>query len=106
MTTVALALVHELAVLVKAPRMLSLRWPFGHALGEPHNPNQQQTVLHDVFSMAQLAPHPGLVVEMPYRWRREVYTPITDWTTPSQAFEQGLTLALQNEVGECSGSPH
>lgn len=95
MTTVALALVQELAVLVKAPRMLSLHWPFGHALGEPHKRTQQETVLHDAFSMAHLAPRPGLVVELPYQWRRQVYVPITDWTIPSQAFEQGLARTLQ-----------
>jgi hypothetical protein len=94
-TTVALALVHELATLVKAPRMLSLHWPFGHALGEPHNRTQQETVLHDALSMARLAPRPGLVVELPYQWRRQIYGPIADWTTPSQAFEQGLARALQ-----------
>ena len=94
-TTVALSLVRELSAPVKAPRMLSLHWPFGHALGEPHNRTQQETVLHDAFSMAQLAPRPGLVVDLPYQWRRQVYTPITDWTSPSQAFTEGLARALQ-----------
>ena len=68
MTTVALALVRELAVMVKAPRMLYLHWPFGHALGEPNKRDQQYTVLHDTFSMALCAPRPGLIyldLEMP-----------------------------------------
>jgi D-proline reductase (dithiol) PrdB len=94
-TTVALALVRELATLVKAPRMLFLRWPFGHALGEPHQRTQQETILHDAPSMARLAPRSGLVAELPYQWRRQIYVPITDWTMPSQAFEQGLARALQ-----------
>lgn len=79
--------------------MLFLHWPFGHALGEPHNRAQQETVLHDVFSMARLAPHAGLVVDLPYQWRRQVYDPITDWTEPSQALSQGLALALQGQEG-------
>ena len=94
-TTVALALVRELAAQVKAPRMLFLHWPFGHALGEPHNHLQQETVLHDVCSMAHLAPRPGLVVDLPYQWKRQVYEPITDWTQPSQALIQRLACALQ-----------
>ena len=96
-TTVALALVRELAVLVKAPRMLSLHWPFGHALGEPDRRDQQYTVLHDVFSMAWCAPRPGLIVDLPYQWKRQAYLPISDRTGQSQAFTQGLSQALQEE---------
>ena len=96
-TTVALSLVRELSEQMKAPRMLFLHWPFGHALGEPHNRNQQETVLHDVFSMARLTPRPGLVVDLPYQWRRQVYEPVTDWTNPSQAFVQGLAHAVQTQ---------
>lgn len=95
-TTVALALVHELAIAVKAPRMLFLHWPFGHALGEPGNHLQQLTILHDAFSMARAAPRPGLVVNLPYQWRREQYVPIDDWTTESQAFVDALALAMQS----------
>jgi hypothetical protein len=93
--TVALALVRELAVLVKAPRMLYLHWPFGHALGEPHNREQQRTILHDMFSMALDAPRPGLIADLPYQWKRHVYAPIADWTTESEAFAQALARAVQ-----------
>jgi D-proline reductase (dithiol) PrdB len=98
-TTVALALVRELAALVKAPRMLYLHWPFGHALGEPDKRDQQYTVLHDVFSMARWAPRPGLIVDLPYQWKRQAYLPITDWTGQSHAFTLGLSQALQEEQG-------
>ena len=99
-TTAALALVRELAVMVKAPRMLYLHWPFGHALGEPNKRDQQYTVLHDVFSMARCAPQPGLIVDLPYQWRREVYTPISDWTVESQAFTQALALAVPCQMAK------
>jgi hypothetical protein len=72
-TTVGLALVKEVAIAAHAPRFLYLHWPFGHALGEPGNVAQQRTVLHDMFSMAANAPRPGLVIDLPYRWRRETY---------------------------------
>jgi hypothetical protein len=84
-TTVALALVKEVAVAARAPRFLYLHWPFGHALGEPGNVAQQRTVLHDMLSMAMIAPRPGLVIDLPYRWRRETYPPVRDWKTPSPA---------------------
>jgi len=95
-TTVALALVHELAVAVKAPRMIFLHWPFGHALGEPGNHLQQRTILHDAFSMARIAPRSGLVVNLPYQWRREQFVPIDDWTKESQAYAEALAQAMQS----------
>jgi hypothetical protein len=94
-TTVCLALVRELALQVRAPRMLYLHWPFGHALGEPENVLQQRTILHDLLSLAQSAPSPGLVVDLPYRWRREVYHPVSDWTSMSEACAEGLREAIE-----------
>ncbi len=92
MATVGLALVKEVAVAAHAPRFLYLHWPFGHALGEPGNVAQQRTVLHDMLSMAISAPRPGLVVELPYRWRRETYLPVDDWKAPSQSVVSALSL--------------
>ena len=100
-TTVALALVRELAVAVKAPRMLFLHWPFGHALGEPGNRLQQLTILHDAFSMAQSAPRPGLVVDLPYQWRRHQYMPIDDWTMESSAFAEALASSNNSQPCPC-----
>jgi D-proline reductase (dithiol) PrdB len=90
-TTSALALVKEVAIAAHAPRFVYLHWPFGHALGEPGNVAQQRTVLYDMLSMATSAPRPGLVVELPYRWRRETYSPVGDWKTPSQAVVSALS---------------
>ncbi len=96
MTTVGLALVRDVAVAARAPRFLYLHWPFGHALGEPGNAVQQRTILHDMFSMAAVAPEPGLLVDLPYRWRREAYSAVTDWTTPSGAFLHSLKVAVSS----------
>ena len=98
MTTVALALVKEVAVAAHAPRFLYLHWPFGHALGEPGNIAQQRTVLHDMLSMATSAPRPGLVIELPYRWRRETYSPVRVWQTPSQAVVSALGGPMSEPV--------
>ncbi len=84
-TTVALALVKEVAAAALAPRFLYLNWPFGHALGEPGNVDQQRTVLHDMLTMATSAPRPGLVIDLPYSWGRETYMPVSDWMMPSRA---------------------
>ena len=96
-TTVGLALVRDVALEAHAPRLLYLRWPFGHALGEPGNIAQQRTVLRDMLSLARVAPYPGLVVSLPYRWRRETYAPIVDWTTESPAFMQAMAAAMAED---------
>jgi hypothetical protein len=90
---VGLSLVREVAERVRAPRLLHLRWPFGHVLGEPGAVEQQRTVLRDMLSMARRAPEPGLIVDLPYRWRRETYAPVTDWTEDSHAFLGALDKA-------------
>jgi hypothetical protein len=91
-TTSALALVKEVAIAAHAPRFVYLHWPFGHALGEPGNIAQQRTVLHDMLSMATSAPRPGLVVDLPYKWRREKYPSVIDWRTPGEAVVSQLSL--------------
>ena len=85
-TTVGLALVQELAVAAKGP-------------GEPELSviNQQRTILRELFSLARVAPYPGLVLELPYRWKRQTYPPVVDWTTESEAFTQALARALATE---------
>jgi len=89
-TTSGLALVKEVAIAAHAPRFAYVHWPFGHALGEPGNVAQQLTVLHDLLSMATSAPRPGLVIELPYRWRREEYQPVIDWTKTSATVASAL----------------
>ena len=97
-TTVALGLVKEVAAAAHAPRFLYLHWPFGHALGEPGNVLQQRTVLRDMLSMGVYALRPGMVVELPYRWRREKYEPITDWSTPGEALASALSWQKPSEA--------
>jgi D-proline reductase (dithiol) PrdB len=77
--------------------MLYLHWPFGHALGEPGKRDQQRTILHDALSMAGAAPRPGLIVDLPYQWKRQNYTPVSDWTAESEAFQEGLAQALKEK---------
>jgi D-proline reductase (dithiol) PrdB len=98
-TTVGLALGRDVALAARAPRLLCLRWPFGHVLGETGNGDQQRTVLRNMFAMARLAPYPGLVVTLPYRWRRERYQQVVDWAAESDALAlaRAEAMALQHD---------
>jgi hypothetical protein len=75
--------------------MLYLHWPYGHAMGEPGNVAQQRAVLHDLLSMARAAPREGLLLDLPYRWRRDTYPPVDDWTADSAAFTAALAATVE-----------
>jgi hypothetical protein len=58
---------------VRPPRTVFLRWPYGHPFGEPFNAAQQRAVLRAAFKALVEIAEPGLIVDLPYRWRREKY---------------------------------
>ena len=76
MSTVTLSLNREISEKVKAPRSLYLRFPYGAALGEPGNIDQQRTILKDMFDALTSIEEPGTMIDLPYRWRREEYGPV------------------------------
>jgi D-proline reductase (dithiol) PrdB len=76
-STVALSLNREISEKVEAPRALYLRFPYGAALGESGSVNQQRTILKDMFDALESIEEPGTMIDLPYRWRREEYGPVT-----------------------------
>ena len=72
-TTVSFSLNRKQSEAVSPPRSLVLRFPFGHPLGEPGARNQQLQLLFDALQLALTATEPGVIVELPYRWKRHVY---------------------------------
>ena len=76
--TVSLSIVREITEKTPPPRALFLRFPFGHALGEPGNIHQQLRVLYLVFSLLFSATDPGTILDSGLRWRREIYDS-PDW---------------------------
>jgi D-proline reductase (dithiol) PrdB len=76
MSTVALSLNREISEKILAPRTLYLRFPYGAPLGEPGNVNQQRTIFKEMCEALAFLKEPGIIVEMPYRWRRDTYGPV------------------------------
>jgi D-proline reductase (dithiol) PrdB len=77
--TIALSIVREITEKTLPPRALHLRFPFGHALGEALNVNQQMHVLRLAFMHLFSAQTPGETAEAGLRWRRESYLD-PNWT--------------------------
>lgn len=67
----------------RLPRVVAMRWPFGHALGEPFNHPQQMTVIHHALK-ALYATTPGGVTVLRDRWRRERYGEPRSWDFGTQ----------------------
>ncbi|MBI3962370.1 MAG: hypothetical protein HY335_06445 [Deinococcus sp.] len=71
--TVSVSIKRDITEQVRPPRAVFLKWPLGHPLGEPGQVDQQTTVLLDVLELLVTATEPGVIRDLPYRWRREEY---------------------------------
>ncbi len=69
-STVGVSIVREISEKVKPPRTYFLKYPFGHALGEPFNKKQQVTIFKECLKVLESAQKPGVIVDSPYRWRK------------------------------------
>ena len=76
--TISIVQVLAIARRLQPPRALYLRWPFGHALGEPGNMLQQRRVLWEMLRDLRERPRAeaGRVRDLGLRWRRETYAPV------------------------------
>jgi len=72
-STIGISIVRRFSEEIKPPRTVFLRWPYGHPLGEPFNVAQQKTVLMDALNAIYAIKTPGVIIDLPYRWRRENY---------------------------------
>ena len=71
--TIGITLLRRYTEMVKPPRSIYLRWPFGHPLGEPHHIQQQFAVLEQAFLALYDIRVPGTIMDVPFRWRRQTY---------------------------------
>ncbi|NIQ38147.1 MAG: hypothetical protein GTN81_06115 [Proteobacteria bacterium] len=87
--TIGISIVREFTEKVKPPRTIYVRWPFGHPLGEPFNVAQQRTMLFEGFQALYTIQRPGEIVDLPFKWRRESYSPdvppVFPFSVPNEA---------------------
>ncbi len=77
--TVSISITKALTAAVGVPRVIFVKWPLGHPLGEPSNGPQQRTILFEALLRLATADRPGEIVEPGYRWKRERYVE-PDWS--------------------------
>ncbi|MGD2080148.1 MAG: hypothetical protein PVJ36_03320 [Nitrospirota bacterium] len=96
--TVGISIVREYTEKVRPPRSVYLRWPFGHPLGEPFNAAQQLTVLKMTLSALCSIRTPGMIVDLPLRWKREDYTRYGDLKVLCDAEEAAAESLLMSGI--------
>ena len=53
---------------IGVPRTLAVEFPFGHALGQPHDAVQQTRVIRQALAVLETARAPGTIVHSPETW--------------------------------------
>jgi D-proline reductase (dithiol) PrdB len=69
-STLGISLLRRISEQVRPPRTYHLRFPFGHALGEPCRRAQQRFIFRDCLSALVSISEPGGIIDSPLRWRR------------------------------------
>lgn len=77
--TASVYLQRAMAESVPAPRMLLLRWPFGHPFGEPNMPALQAMVFHRLLGLFEVADAFGYLDDPDWPWRRTQPRLPGDW---------------------------
>jgi D-proline reductase (dithiol) PrdB len=55
------------------PRNVVVKFRLGQVFGEPGQAAQQRTILRDALGAVDRIEEAGGVLDLPYRWKREVY---------------------------------
>jgi len=61
---------------IGVPRTLAVEFPFGHALGRPHDAAQQMRVIRQALQLLEQADEPGTIIHSPEVWpepQKETY---------------------------------
>jgi len=75
--TVSLSINRQISEKLLAPRAAFVKFPHGASFGEPHNRLQQMTILRELLLLLQTAKEPGILTNLPYKWRCSIYAEVT-----------------------------
>ena len=63
---------------LKTPRAVVVRFPFGRPLGVPGDMVQHRVVAEDALQVLAAAKEQNTIVSLPYRWKRTDFAAILD----------------------------
>jgi len=65
-STISVTLFRQVAVKLKLPRVISLRFPFGYPLGRRED--EQRQIIQDALAALGSIADPGTIIDLPYVW--------------------------------------
>ncbi len=68
--TISITMAKEFTEQIKMPRVVYVRFPYGHPLGEPGNREMQRSVLVEALKALVSIKEPGTTIEAPSQWRK------------------------------------
>ena len=71
--TVTVSVVRNMTETLPAPRNVLITFRLGQVFGEPGRAAQQRTILRASLAALDDITESGGIVQLPYRWKREVY---------------------------------
>lgn len=66
-STISVTMFRQLALRLKLPRVVSLRFPFGYPLGRDEKTQRQ--IIGDAVVALETITEPGTIVDLPYVWQ-------------------------------------
>ncbi len=69
-----IGVVREMLEKAPAPRNVFAPFRLGQVFGEPGNAVQQRALLANTLAAFQRADRPGVIIALPYRWKRSAYS--------------------------------
>ena len=75
---------------VKSPRAYHLRYPYGHALGEPFRQAQQKRIVLESLKLLESVKEPGTIFDSPFRWKRDRFEVMAEGTKLSEGEQEAI----------------
>ena len=69
-STVSISIVREVTERERPPRAVFVKYPFGHPMGQKGDRAGQRRVLLEALQVLVEARERGVIVDLPFRWRR------------------------------------
>jgi hypothetical protein len=81
-TTVTVTMMPELALKMRAPRVVGVEFPFGHSFGTPHNDALMATVAGAACEALEEAGEPGYRLDVDAEWPVPLEIAYKTWHPP------------------------
>jgi hypothetical protein len=81
-TTLTVTMIPELALKMRAPRVVGVEFPFGHSFGTPHNDQLMLTVARAACQALNEAGEPGYRLDVETEWPVPLEIAYKTWHPP------------------------